>query len=126
MLSSQLRLPEGKLFSDRHGFIARDRIDKPLNPKALAKRLKDVATVEVVSYSDLGIGRSDGVAKSLRGDQSIYATVGADGRGAITLGAFTNGFIDLSRVEVFDREGDLVFRRDPRGTYSGYEWVLRP
>lgn len=124
MRSALLHTPAGELFSDQHYFVSRDAIDKPLTVDDAIYRLSGARRGQLVSRSTFGDHRDDGIPKAFQGDLELRlnedtAHFSFHGQSAQA----TRGFA-LDRVQIFDREGDLVFRQSHDDGY-GWEEVVR-
>jgi len=125
MHSARFHMPVGMLYSDSRRFVNREDVDVPMTITQLRDRLKSVR-VEMVSASLFGDTRQDGIREGFTGVLDIDL---ADD-GTLTFGPDLHGPIqrvfNASRVQVFDREGDIVIRQTEAGPGSyGWEEVLR-
>lgn len=126
MHSAQLSAPLGALYSDRTYFVRRDAVDAPLSVEEARDRLRAHPRAFLVSHSSFGDSRDDGVPQALRGKLKVdvaddgYLHLAAPGRGRQA----SRG-INLTALQLFDRDGDIVLRRE---TDPGFGWedVLRP
>lgn len=125
MRSSLLQAPVGVLYSDQRYYISRDDVDKQLTTDDAIYRLSGARRGRLVSRSVFGDHRDDGVPEAFRGELALelrdngYFSFAGIGRGRQAKRGFP-----LERVQIFDREGDLVFRMEHDAGY-GWEEVLR-
>lgn len=125
MRSALLHAPVGTLFSDQHYFVARDAMDKPLTVDDAIYRLAGARRGELVSRSMFGDHRNDGIPPAYQGELVIDVT----DSGRVTyhrVGARDSEKrqFTLDNVEIFDRDGDIVFRQEKDSGF-GWEETLR-
>jgi len=127
MHSARLSLPAGMLHSDRDGFIDRHEYDTPIEWEEAMHRLAVYPNAVVVSRSQFGDERTDGVPEGLQGKVTVdvredgYLKLTGPGRGANR----AVRALHMSKVDVFDRDGDIVLRHEQDPGF-GWEEVLRP
>lgn len=127
MRSALLHAPEGTLFSDERYYVARDEVDKPLTVDDAIYRLSGARRGQLVSRSTFGDVRDDGVPEAFQGELALelrdngFFSLSGIGKGRDAKRGFP-----LDRVQIFDRDGDLVFRMEHDHGYGyGWEEVLR-
>lgn len=124
MRSALLHAPVGTLFSDQHYFVARDVVDKPLTVDDAIYRLSGARRGELVSRSTFGDMRLDGIPPVYHGELAIDVT----DTGRVTyhrVGARSGEkrVFTLDNVDIFDRDGDIVFRQEKDGGFGWEESV---
>lgn len=125
MRSSMLMAPVGVLYSDERFYVSRDDIDKPLTVQDAIHRLTGARRGLMVSRSVFGDHRDDGVPEAFQGELTLDVTdAGYFSFAAIGRGRQAKRSFDLERVQIFDRDGDLVFRMEHDPGY-GFEEVIR-
>lgn len=122
MRSARLHTPLGVLYSDRTHYVTRDRVDTPLTLSHAKWNLGRARRIELVSASRFGDTREDGIpaARSklmdvhLNGDTLSYGP---------SNGSAPSRTIDLSKVQLFTRDGDIVIRKETDPGY-GFEETI--
>ena len=124
MRSNLLHTPNGVLFSDERYYVPRAEIDKPLTVDDAIYRLSGARRGQLVSRSTFGDIRDDGIPKAFQGELELRLNEDTGNFSFHGDGAQANRGFPLDRVQIFDRDGDLVFRMEHDPGY-GWEEVLR-
>lgn len=124
MRSALLSPPPGVLYSDASHYVLRTAVDRPITVEDAAERLH-ARRATLVSRSVFGDTRDDGIPAALQGP----LTVSVDGTGylryqAVGRGRQASRALNLAGADIFDRDGDIVIRRELDEGY-GWEEVLR-
>lgn len=126
MHSARLSAPVDVLFSDRTYYAHRSEIDTPLAWEEARDRLTATSRARLVSRSVFGDSLDDGVPEVFQG--TLRTSVTGDGYfsySETSRGPKATRSLHLTAVEVFDRNGDIVIRKETDPGY-GFEEVLRP
>lgn len=124
MRSTLLHTPDGLLYSDKRYYVSRDDIDKPLTVQDAVDRLSGARRGQLVSRSLFGDQRNDGIPPALQGVLSLKIEDGHLSYSAVGGDRLAKHGFSLEQTQIFDREGDLVFRKEQDLGY-GFEEVIR-
>ncbi|SDH40289.1 hypothetical protein [Microbacterium sp. 77mftsu3.1] len=123
MRSARLHTPVGVLYSDRTHYVTRDRVDIPMTLSHAKWNLSHASRIELVSASQFGDTREDGIpaARSKLMDVHLKGDVLSYGP---SNGSAPSRSIDLSKVQLFTRDGNIVIRKETDPGY-GFEETIR-
>ena len=124
MRSSPLSCPPGTLYSDATGFVHRDRTDTPLSAEDALDRLAPHTRGILVSESAFGDTRDDGIPPARQGSLRVSVTGRTVQLQPVGGTRGTARTLNLDNVDIFERDGDIVFRQEKDEGY-GWEQVLR-